>query len=194
MKAPCAWAGWLGALGLAVGLVACTGGSVPAVAESLAPGASPFPEASPQVALAPSPAGARSPYPPAQDLAALPQGRLALGPASLDVAIAENSLAQQHGLSGQPSLAQGKGLLFLWPSARRLSIWMPEMNFPIDVLFFRDGQLKAIFAEAQPCPNRFECLSFGPSEDCDAVLEIGAGEAARLKLAVGQRYQLSRQP
>lgn len=198
MAKNCAHAAWAGfGAWSAWALLACAGGPNPAVA-----GPTPPPSesslASPgagQQAMAPvlSPATTKaSPYPPAQNLSLLPQGRLTLGEASLSVAIAEEPRSQTYGLSGQPSLAQGQGLLFVWPVERILSIWMPDMNFPIDVLFFRQNELRAIFPDAQPCPNRQNCRSFGPDELCDTVLEIGAGEAARLKLQVGQRFTLTR--
>lgn len=192
-----AWGGvalW-GALALGAcqvsGLGANQAGAGGPPASSVAPSAG-APQASVEAPAFQAPSPSASSYPPAQDLSRLPQGQLRLGPGSWQVALAEETEAQTHGLSGQAGLEAGRGLLFLWSRPRSLRIWMPEMNFPIDVLFFQAGELKAIFPKAQPCPSRLECPAFGPEEACDAVLEIGAGEAERLGVKVGQRYELTR--
>jgi uncharacterized membrane protein (UPF0127 family) len=47
----------------------------------------------------------------------------------------------------------------------------------------------AIEANAKPCP-RLPCRSYGPDEPTDGVVELAAGEAARLGLHVGSAARI----
>jgi uncharacterized membrane protein (UPF0127 family) len=52
------------------------------------------------------------------------------------------------------------------------------------MLFVRDGRVIAIEANAAPC-LRLPCPSYGPEAASDGVVELGAGQAAALGIAVG---------
>jgi hypothetical protein len=57
--------------------------------------------------------------------------------------------------------------------------WMHRTLAPLDMVFVRAGVVASIEAAAPPCP-RLPCPSYGSGDLVDGVVEIGAGEAARL--------------
>jgi uncharacterized membrane protein (UPF0127 family) len=70
-----------------------------------------------------------------------------------------------------------------------LKFWMHRTPAPLDMLFLRSGRVLAIEANAKPCPH-LPCRSYGPDEPADGVVELAAGEAARLGLRVGSAARI----
>jgi uncharacterized membrane protein (UPF0127 family) len=90
---------------------------------------------------------------------------------------------RMKGLLGRTSLDPGEGLAF-----REKSIHMLFMRMPLDVVFL-DGELRVVKLVERLRPWRFA--------GCAAaryVVEIGAGEIARLGLGVGDRLSLEPPP
>jgi len=97
------------------------------------------------------------------------------------------------GLMGRPPLAPLRGMWFPWPQPQVLKFWMHRTPAPLDMLFLRSGRVIAIEADAKPCP-RLPCRSYGPDEPADGVVELAAGEAARLGLTVGSAARITPLP
>jgi uncharacterized membrane protein (UPF0127 family) len=97
-----------------------------------------------------------------------------------------------HGLSGRPCLAQGTGLVLGWDAPTMARIWMPDMNFPIDVVFVRANKVVMVFADAQPCKVGERCPTFGPGTPVDYVLEVPAGSAKAWGVETGDAIALHR--
>jgi uncharacterized membrane protein (UPF0127 family) len=91
---------------------------------------------------------------------------------------------------GRPPLAPLHGMWFPWPQPQVLKFWMHRTPAPLDMLFVRSGRVIAIEAGAQPCPH-LPCRSYGPDEPADGVVELAAGEAARLGLQVGSSARIT---
>ncbi|HSK17423.1 MAG TPA: DUF192 domain-containing protein [Gaiellaceae bacterium] len=91
--------------------------------------------------------------------------------------LAETPLARMRGLLGRAGLARGEGLL-LRPAS---SIHMWFMRFPIDAVFL-DGEQRVLKVVPGLAPWRLAGCR-GARE----VLELPAGEAARVGLAAGDR-------
>ena len=95
--------------------------------------------------------------------------------------VAATALSRARGLLGRKSLNPGEGL-FLKPA---LSIHTFFMRFPIDAVFVgRDGVVVGVVAGLRPwrAATRFRAR---------AVLELAAGDAARLDLRVGDRFEVA---
>ncbi len=90
------------------------------------------------------------------------------------------------GLMGRPPLAPLAGMWFRFQPAEPVKFWMHRTPAPLDMIFLRGGRVIAIEAAAAPCP-RLPCRSYGPAEPSDGVVELAAGEAARLGIRVGSR-------
>jgi uncharacterized membrane protein (UPF0127 family) len=91
--------------------------------------------------------------------------------------LADTALTRMKGLLGRRELPSGEGIL-LKPAS---SVHMAFMRFPIDAVFLdRDLHVVKIAAGLQP-------WHIAGSRGSKAVLEIGAGEAGRRGVTVGDR-------
>jgi len=88
------------------------------------------------------------------------------------------------GLQLRPPLPAGRGMWFAYRPAQVARFWMHRTPEPLDMVFVRNSRVIAIEAAAAPC-MRLPCPSYGPDEPVDGVLELAAGQAANLGLAVG---------
>jgi uncharacterized membrane protein (UPF0127 family) len=84
--------------------------------------------------------------------------------------------AQEMGLSGREYLAAGTGMLFAYDSPKVVGVWMPDMNFPLDIAWIRNDEVVGVItmdpcteADQEQCP-----VSVSPT-DVDAFLEVPAG-------------------
>jgi uncharacterized membrane protein (UPF0127 family) len=100
--------------------------------------------------------------------------------------------ALQKGLSGRPVLAAGHGMLFVFPSIQRHSMWMPEMQFPLDIAWLDDKFVVVhVTRNASPCPNRRECPSYGSEKPAKYAIEMKAGDAAAYGFRPGVSLSVS---
>lgn len=97
--------------------------------------------------------------------------------------IVSTEAARQKGLSGRTSLAQNKGMIFVFDRAGHQCLWMKDMQFSLDMVFVNDHK-QIIQIEPNVSPQTY------PKSFCAAdtryVLELHDGEAAKLDLHTGQ--------
>jgi uncharacterized membrane protein (UPF0127 family) len=94
------------------------------------------------------------------------------------------------GLQLRPPLKPLQGMWFAYTPPSVVRFWMHHTPAPLDMLFIRDGQVRAIVAAAPPC-MRLPCRSYGPDQAVDGVLEIGSGQAAALGIRVGTALRIT---
>jgi uncharacterized protein len=93
--------------------------------------------------------------------------------------VASSFRSRFRGLMLTASLAPGTGLLF----PRTSSVHTHFMRYPIDVVFLdADDRVLRIAAALRP-------WRFAAAREADAVLELAAGECARIGLAVGDELR-----
>jgi len=95
--------------------------------------------------------------------------------------LADTAWTRMKGLLGRKGLEDGEGLL-ISPAG---SIHMFFMRFPIDAVFL-DRDLRVLKVASDLKPWRMAAARGGKK-----VLEIGAGEASRRGIEVGQRLSLA---
>jgi len=104
--------------------------------------------------------------------------------ATLRVEVARNIWRRARGLMGRQRLAENSGMLFVYPWPRVVRIWMARVPMALDVLFIdRRGRVAQIAAELRPASVQWTCSSTAVSW----VLELAAGVAERIGIAVGDR-------
>jgi len=109
----------------------------------------------------------------------------------IDLEVAETPSERQLGLMQRPALPPLRGMWFPARPPRPLRFWMLNTLAPLDLLFVRDGQVLDIVAavpvcRSLPCPSYWaDADGNGRADFADGVVEIGAGEAARLGIKVG---------
>ena len=111
----------------------------------------------------------------------------------IQLEVARTPQQQSWGLMGRPPLAPLRGMWFPYDQPQVLKFWMHRTPAPLDMLFLRSGRVLAIEAGASPCP-RLPCRSYGPDDPADGVVELAAGEAARLGIQVGATVRITPLP
>lgn len=85
-------------------------------------------------------------------------------------------------------------MLFVYPTARRIAIWMKNTLLPLDVLFLNDsGRVVAILENLPPCHAR-PCRVYQISQATKYMLEVNAGFAADNGIEIGQTLALPEVP
>jgi uncharacterized membrane protein (UPF0127 family) len=112
-----------------------------------------------------------------------------IGSAMYQVEVAATSAAQSKGLSGRPSLAAGQGMLFPFSPPRSEVFWMYQMNFPIDIVWIRDGKVVG-FVERAPVPTTVPPATFPSPGIVDYVLEVPAGTVAADHIMQGATVEI----
>jgi uncharacterized membrane protein (UPF0127 family) len=101
-----------------------------------------------------------------------------------EVELALSPEQRSQGLMFRRSLAADAGMLFVYPSTGRVSMWMKNTLIPLDMLFIADdGTVEKIVERTVPL-SLATISSDGPVR---AVLEINGGSASRLGLRAGDR-------
>lgn len=101
-----------------------------------------------------------------------------------DVWIARNRDQQTRGLMFVRDLPRDAGMLFIYDTPGRRSMWMKNTYIPLDILFVRaDGRITNIAADTEP----LSLNSIGSSEPVNYVLELNAGVANELGIVPGDR-------
>lgn len=102
----------------------------------------------------------------------------------IELEVADTPRRQALGLQLRPPLPPLRGMWFPYEPSAPARFWMHRTPEPLDMLFVSSGRVLAIEADVQPCP-RLPCPSYGPAEPVEGVLELAAGEAARLGITAG---------
>lgn len=117
---------------------------------------------------------------------------LKVGQSTIRVEIADNSAAWAKGLSGKESLAEDEGMLFVYPSPQRLSFWMKEMKFPLDMIVVHNLRVIEIHRDIRSPKEGEDGRKIGVKTVAEAemLLEVNAGWAERHGIKVGDEVQL----
>jgi uncharacterized membrane protein (UPF0127 family) len=110
----------------------------------------------------------------------LPSGKV------LQVEVMVKDEDRAMGLMFRPSLAEDRGLLFLFESLDFHGIWMKNCKFPIDILWLdADKKIVHVQESAAPCAKE-PCPVYSPLRRASFVVELNAGQARREKAVVGK--------
>ncbi|MDQ2702700.1 MAG: DUF192 domain-containing protein [Pseudomonadota bacterium] len=107
------------------------------------------------------------------------------------VEIADDAGERAQGLMFRDELAAGSGMLFIHERQEPQAYWMKNTRIPLDILYF-DNSLALVAQQrgVPPCTLGDRCPSYPSNAPARYVLELNAGEAARLELADGARMTL----
>lgn len=103
---------------------------------------------------------------------------------AFNIWIADDDQRRARGLMFVKHLGAADGMLFVYPRAQSISMWMKNTYVPLDMLFVAaDGKVTRVVANTEPLSLQ-TIESGGPVL---GVVELPAGSAARLKIAQGAR-------
>ena len=98
------------------------------------------------------------------------------------VELAQTQEELSQGLMFRESLAQNRGMLFIFATQGVYNFWMKNTKIPLDIIWINDKK-EVVFIKnsAQPCEEYF-CLPIEPGVEADFVLEVNAGLAEKIGL------------
>jgi hypothetical protein len=106
---------------------------------------------------------------------------------AVDAEVAATREARTRGLMWRTSLAEGTGMLFIFPEEDWLNFWMKNTLIPLDMIFIsKERVIVGIVAQAEP-----KTLSpRGPEAKATYVLEVPGGWAAKVGVVPGLKVSL----
>ena len=108
------------------------------------------------------------------------------GEYKFNVEIAATPADQSRGLMFRRSMAPENGMLFVYPEAQYVSMWMRNTYLSLDMVFILpDGRVHRIEKRTEPHSERI--IESGAR--IGAVLELVAGTAERINLKAGDKVR-----
>ena len=124
-----------------------------------------------------------------------PVGTIKIDNIVLSVKIADTDANMARGLMFEEKLPYDKGMLFVFDKPETRSMWMLNMQFNIDVIWFDDnGNVVSIDRNVPPCMTTVEifvCKENGVSSDnAQYVLEVTAGFVDKFEITEDSKLEL----
>jgi|SRR3989338_83631 len=121
----------------------------------------------------------------------LPVATVTIGSFIVHAEVAKSAEEQSRGFSYRENLADGQGMLFLFPRPVRPGFWMKEMRFPIDIIWIRDDRIVGIITNL-PIPQVGQNLAaYYPDGLVTAALEVPAGWSVRNGISNGDAIHIA---
>lgn len=104
---------------------------------------------------------------------------------------AVSNAAKQKGLSKRIVIPQD-GMIFLFEKKQRLSFWMRDMLFPIDIVWIGEGKVLSFHENVPPEPgiSLSELTRYYSPPNTDTVLELKAGDVLKLNIKKGDKFTI----
>lgn len=106
---------------------------------------------------------------------------------ALEVAVADDTAEQEHGLMGVTDLGTIDGMLFSFNPPRKVSFWMKDTLIPLDLGFFDEDGVLFDVIEMTPCTSD-SCPSFVSPRVIRWALEVPAGSLEEMEVGAVLRY------
>ncbi|MGA9549433.1 MAG: DUF192 domain-containing protein [Rhodomicrobium sp.] len=111
------------------------------------------------------------------------------GPVLLNVEVADTEAKREQGLMFRRSLSGDRGMIFLFDGEHEITMWMKNTYIPLDMIFIgNDWRVRHIAYDAEP----FSTDVISSMRPASRVLEIGAGQAKKLGVSVGDSVLLQK--
>lgn len=124
-----------------------------------------------------------------------PRGTIKIDNKMLDVQIAETDAQKVRGLMFQNQLPEDQGMIFVNSEEQVVPIWMLNMQFPLDVIWFdADGNVIHIAKNVPPCKSALETATCtvqnADGKKAKYVLEVDAGFTDKYHIIEGSKMQI----
>lgn len=128
------------------------------------------------------------------ELVEFPRGTIKVDDIVLVVQIADTEPRRIRGLMFQDQLPYDEGMIFVYKEPGFYSLWMLNMQFPLDMIWFdENGSIVHIEQDIPPCKKPIEimaCQSVVPSGDALYILEITAGFIDEFKITKDSKLSI----
>ncbi|TSA17800.1 MAG: DUF192 domain-containing protein [Nitrosopumilales archaeon] len=124
-----------------------------------------------------------------------PMGTIKLDDVILDVQIAETDSQKTRGLMFQKQLQYDQGMIFVFNNEQIVPIWMLNMQFPLDIIWFdSSGNVVHIAKNVAPCKSAIETATCtvdnGAGKNAKYVLEVTAGFVDKFNITENSKLQI----
>ncbi len=113
-----------------------------------------------------------------------------LSGARFEVTLADNQKTRTKGLSGTKVLPADHAMVFVFDYPSQWSIWMKEMNFPIDIVWLDDSK-RVVHLVTNVPPESYPNKTFSPAEPARYVVEFRSGTVSQKGIKIGQEAVFS---
>ncbi|RLC37775.1 hypothetical protein DRH27_03535 [Candidatus Falkowbacteria bacterium] len=118
------------------------------------------------------------------------QPTLVINNTMIKVEIADTAEKQRQGLSDRNFLDEMSGMLFVFPSLGARTFVMRRMNFPLDIIWIKDGIIlkidKNLPPEGENYINRYDSIY-----PVNYVLEVNGGFTDKYNIKTGDKIKFS---
>lgn len=105
----------------------------------------------------------------------------------IPVDIATTTADVEKGLSGRTSLDSKSGLLFIFDKPDIYQFWMPDMHFPIDIIWINNNEIVDITKNATNIFDPQNPIFYKPSKPAQYVLEVNANFSEHSRISTGDK-------
>lgn len=113
-----------------------------------------------------------------------PHATVRIGDGVFMARVAKTPEERQKGLSGTGNLRENQAMLFVYDTDDKWSIWMKDMNYPIDILWL-DQNKKVVYIVKNAPPESYPYESFVSKDKARYVLELPAGTVVKKSIIIG---------
>ncbi|OOW74510.1 ACR family protein [Xanthomonas axonopodis pv. martyniicola] len=109
-----------------------------------------------------------------------------------EVELARNDADRAKGLMFRDAMDQDRGMLFIHDRQEPMAYWMKNTKIALDILYF-DEQRRLVSQQRDvpPCSAGDACPPYPSKQPARYVLELNAGQAAKLGLKDGATLRFS---
>lgn len=102
------------------------------------------------------------------------------------VEVADDDEERAMGLMFREEMAEDRGMIFIHERQEPQAYWMKNTKIPLDILYFDESRkLVSQQRDVPPCSAGNQCPPYPSNAPARYVLELNAGQAAKLKLNDG---------
>ena len=103
-----------------------------------------------------------------------------------NIEIADDDAERARGLMFRDAMDEDHGMLFIHETEAPQAYWMKNTKIPLDILYFDSAhKLVSMQRDVPPCSLGDQCPPYPSAAPARYVLELNAGQAAKLKLDTG---------
>ncbi|MBU2542261.1 DUF192 domain-containing protein [Patescibacteria group bacterium] len=122
-----------------------------------------------------------------------PEARIKLAGQELKVLVAKDSFHLIKGLGGRENLGEYDGMIFIFNKYAKHAIVMRDMEFKIDIVWFKNGEVVDIAPDVPLESNVSEdnLKRYYPRVEANVVLELPAGWVEENGLKIGDKIEVN---
>jgi len=123
-----------------------------------------------------------------------PRGMIKIDEQVLEVQVADTQPRRVRGLMFQEQLPYDQGMIFVFDSPGVYSLWMLNMQFPLDMIWFdSQGKIVQIEQNIPPCKSALEtasCTIVNPDAEALYILEVTAGFVDKFEITTNSTLKI----